>query len=109
MAPRPLRATVLAKELARQGHHVTLCAYLGTYDYSDFERQYNLKVESLGVFFNPQSYTEGKTQFVSGWKKKIISWLKKFFEFPDIVISHSVYKLLKRKKHIDLLGRLLIF
>ena len=98
MAPRPMRTTELAKELARQGHNVTLYGYLGTYNYSDFEKEHNIKVKTLGSFFNPQSYIEGTTKNISGWKRKIIGFLGKWFEFPDIIISKTVYKALKDEK-----------
>lgn len=97
MAPRPLRATELAKELARQGHTVTVYSYLGTYDYSDFEKKNNINIKNLGSFFNPHSYINRKTKNISGWKRKIIYFINKLFEFPDIVISKAVYKALKNE------------
>jgi len=97
ISPRSLRATELAKEIVRQGHNVTLYGVLGTYDYSSFEKKYNLKVKRL----KPSNFTminsDGKV-YLSLWKKGIIYLLNKWFEFPDIIISKTVYKALKDEK-----------
>lgn len=101
LAPRAHRATELAKELARQGHNVTIAAVLGKYDYSEFEKQYNIKVENLGVSKYEWITSDRDNRNISLWRKGIIYFLRKWFLFPDIKISFRVAKYLKNKNNID--------
>ena len=52
-SPRHFRTDELAKEFARLGHNVTLYVLKGQYDYSSYEKKYNINVKSLGktIFF----------------------------------------------------------
>ena len=45
--PRAHRATELAIQLAKVGYQVTLCAVLGSFDYTIFQERYNLRVKNL--------------------------------------------------------------
>lgn len=101
LAPRAHRATELAKELARQGHDVTLAAVLGKYDYSEFEKQYNIKVENLGISKYEWISSDRENLNISLCRKGIIYFLRKLFLFPDIKIAFRVAKYLKRKRDID--------
>ncbi|HEY8931272.1 MAG TPA: glycosyltransferase [Mucilaginibacter sp.] len=101
-APRSFRATELAKELARQGHDVTLYGVLGNYDYTDFERQHNIKVKNLGKmrFATLNSSNDVKSSLLN----KIFSRLiHRLIEFPDIELMFKVFRCLKQDKDIDLL------
>lgn len=102
MAPRPLRATELAKELAHQGHNVTLYGVLGLYDYRFFEKEYNIKVKDLKSSFFTVVNSDGNVS-IHLYKKLINSLLHKWFEFPDILMCNHVFKALKNESNIDLL------
>jgi hypothetical protein len=101
-APRAQRATELVKEFGRQGHDVTVYAVLGNYDYSDFEKTYNVKVKGIGKmrFATINSDGKSKNTIVSVLLSKLFH---KLLEFPDIELSFKVAKLLKRESDIDLL------
>lgn len=47
-SPRSFRSTELAKELVRQGHSVTVYALLGNYDYTLFQKETGIMINSLG-------------------------------------------------------------
>src|SRR5690554_3991703 len=101
-APRPVRATELAKEFARQGHDVTLYALLGKYNYDTFEEETKIKVKSLGKTYfsrfnsdNSHSYT-----LVDMVLNKL---LRRWIEYPDLELSGKVFKVLKNELDIDLL------
>lgn len=101
-APRSLRATELAKELARQGHYVTLFAVLGNYDYSVFEKTYNIKVNNIGKMRFATMNSDGKSNH--GFFTKVLSKLFHFwFEFPDIELMFKIPSILKKGINIDLL------
>lgn len=102
ISPRATRTTELAKELSRLGHDVTVYAVLGKYDYSQFEKTYNLKVRNLGKlrFFPYNSDGVVKTSFFRSVARKL---LHDMIEYPDIELSFKVIKILKSEKDIDLL------
>ena len=102
LAPRSLRATELAKELARQGHRVTLYGVLGRYDYTEFETRYRLKVRDLGSSAFTRIDSDGKVALPL-WKKGLIYLLRRWFEFPEILLIRRVYRALRRERRIDLL------
>ena len=102
IAPRPLRATELAKELARQGHHVTLYGVLGLYDYSFFEKECNVKIKDLKSSSFTVINSDGKLA-IPFWEKMIIRLLNKWFEFPDILLCNRVFKALKKENSMDML------
>lgn len=102
IAPRPFRATELAKEFARQGHEVILYGVLGDYDYSNFEREHNLKVKNLGPVFFSKLNSDGKNKrsLINRISEKI---LKRIIEYPDIELAFKVNKALRKEDKIDLL------
>ena len=102
VAPRAQRTTELAKEMARQGHDVTMYVLKGDYDYTDFELKHNIKVKSLGrTFFLKFRHGNG-THYSIGTKiiKKLFG---RVLEFPKIELAYHVSKVLKNEKNIDLL------
>lgn len=101
LSPRAHRATELAKELAKQGHSVTLAAQLGNYDYSDFEKENNLKIEDIGSSKYVWVISERENRKLSLFRKGLIYLLRKPFLFPDITIAFRVAKYLKNKQNID--------
>lgn len=101
-SPRANRATELAKEFARRGYKVTVYAILGNYDYSEFERKYQIKVEDFGkiVFVNLSSDENKKN---SNLNRLLSKMFKKSLDFPFIELFFKVINILKREKNIDLL------
>lgn len=95
LSPRSHRATELAKELALQGHQVTLCAVLGDYDYARFISETGIQVTDLGISGFEWKSSDIKQRKLSLWRKGIIFFLRKWFNFPDILISFRVAKYLK--------------
>lgn len=100
--PRNLRTDELAKELARQGHDVTLYVLKGNYNYDEYEKETRIKVNSLGktYFFN-FDHNNGAT--LSFFMKAIRRLVGRFFEFPYIGLAINAYQALKKEKNIDLL------
>lgn len=102
ISPRSMRATELAKEFARQGNQVILYGVLGNYDYTDFEKKYNLKIKNLGPtkFSKLNSDGNNDRSIINKIAKKLFH---KILEYPDIELAFKVNKALKTEKDIDLL------
>ncbi len=100
--PRSYRATELAKELAKQGHEVILYATLGNYNYSNFEKENNLKVKNIGKmwFAKLNSVDIGKRAFLD---KALGRVFNRLIEFPDIELMFRMPGILKKERRIDLL------
>lgn len=94
--PRANRTTELAKELAAQGHEVTVYAVLGSYDYKKYERDNNLKVRDIG----PMKYAvmnSGANAIAPTFITKVFSKLfSRLLEFPDIELSFRVHNVLSK-------------
>lgn len=101
LSPRAFRSTELAKELARQGHNVTLYAVLGSYDYSEFERDTEVKVKNVKMFL-PVQKSDGVHKL--GLLSRIFIKLFKYsLEFPDIELMFKTANIIKKSDNIDLL------
>lgn len=101
--PRAHRSTELIKELAIQGHKVTVYAVLGSYDYSEFEKKYGIKLKNIPVKFQFHPYTsdgDGKRLFIDKVFGKILG---KAFEFPYIEFKYSIPRILKHETKHDVL------
>ena len=85
IAPRSHRATELAKELARQGHDVTLAAVLGKFDYSQFQEETKIKICDLGMSGFEWSNSDTEQKSISFWRKAIVWLLRRWVIFPDIL------------------------
>lgn len=103
-APRAHRSTELAKEFGKQGHDVTLYALTGKYDYSQFEKAYNIKVKNLGKHwfsrFSSDNIYKKPDYICTRVVRKLIG---RYLEFPDIDLARLTYKTLKKEYNIDLL------
>ena len=98
--PRSHRATELAKELARQGHDVTLAGILGKYDYSKFQEETRVKIENLGQsMFEWRNSDENRAPklFNNLWKKGLAYFLRKNFLFPESLLNSRVGKVLNKE------------
>lgn len=102
IAPRSFRATELAKELATQGHNVTVMTHTKGFDHSSFSKDFNINVIDFveDKWFDIK--VEGKGFFI-----KIIKVargvLKYLFMFPDIQLVWILKRFLKDYKDFDLL------
>lgn len=101
LSPRAHRATELAKELVSQGHNVTLCAVLGKYDYTNFQKENKIKIENLGVSEFEWVTSDLDNRNISLWRKGIIFFLQRILAFPDILIGIRVAKYLRNIKGYD--------
>lgn len=98
LSPRAQRATELAKEFSRQGNDVTLCAVLGKYDYSSFEKEYGMSVKDLGLSRFEWITSDVEKRDISLWRKVVVFLLRRCFLFPDCLIGLRVRKFLKNDK-----------
>lgn len=101
LSPRAFRATELAKELARQGHDVTLYAVLGKYDYSTFTKETGVKVKNIKMRL-ATSNSDGYVRY-NIFDKLAYHALRKILEYPDIEFCWKVPAILKKEKDIDML------
>lgn len=101
LAPRSHRATELAKELARQGHDVTLAAVLGKFDYSQFQEETKIKICDLGMSGFEWSNSDTEQKSISFWRKAIVWLLRRWVIFPDILVGKRTALFLKRCGHFD--------
>lgn len=101
LVPRAHRATELAKELARQGHEVTLCAVLGKYDYSEFEQKNHIKVHDLGKSKYEWICSDKENLPLSLWRKGVIFLLRRWLEFPAVLVGLRTAKYLKTSERYD--------
>ncbi len=101
LTPRAFRTTELAKQLAKMGHDVTVCAVLGDYDYSEFERTTGVKVHPIKMHFSIVN-SDGKSRY-NIFDKIAYHALHRWMEYPNIEFVWKVPALLKEIGHIDLL------
>lgn len=92
-SPRAMRTHELSKELAKK-HKVTLYVQSGTYNYTDYEKQTNIKVKPLNpmLFSNFEPGSGMKLSLVS---KTLTKLFKHFTDFPDIEFTCKTYSALK--------------
>ncbi len=102
IAPRPFRATELAKYFAKQGHEVFLYAVLGEYDYREFEEETGIKVRSLGKMHFATLNSDGyvRNSFSDRLLKRVFG---RIAEFPDIELSWKTKNIVKGLLDVDLL------
>lgn len=102
-SPRSFRTTELAKELARQGHYVTVLLPFGMNIPAIHEW-----AEEHGVqfqFYGPLTWKYfGKTRLFGDWSRKFGRLLFLLFEYPNIEIYFKLPKYLRKiEKTYDLL------
>ena len=100
-SPRSHRATELAKEFARMGYDVTLCAVLGDYNYGEFEGETNIHVDNLGVSVFESTTSDTSNRDIPILYKRINKLLGKWILFPDCLIGLRVRKYLKKAPRFD--------
>lgn len=101
--PRAHRTTELVKELGKQGHDVTVYAVLGKFNYTDFERSYNVKIKNIPIKFQINPYNSdglNKRTFIDKVLGKLFG---KVLEFPNIEFRFNIPQIIKREQKADLL------
>ena len=101
--PRSHRATELAIQLAKVGYRVTLCAVLGSYDYSIFQSKYNLNVINLKLKWQYAPNTSDLRPKRYLLDKILNKLFHKLFEYPLIEFYFKIPKLLNRIEKHDVL------
>lgn len=102
LSPRAFRTTELAKELARQGHDVTVYAVLGKRDYSDFEKTTNIKIRNIGKMILGSSDSDGNYRYTL-LDKILYHSLHRLIEYPDIELMFRIPVIIKNENNCDLL------
>ncbi len=99
---RSLRATELAKELARQGHHVQVLTSERESDIKDFEIEYKVKYMSFGKTRFKEVKETGSKYLVFP-KRMLRRFLVMLFEYPVIELMWRVKQGLRHYNDFDLL------
>lgn len=102
LSPRSFRTTELAAGLARLGHDVTVYSLLGNYDYSDFEKEKNIKVKGLGRsrFGNINSDGRAHRNFFNKVLTRILSAV---IDYPNIEFFFKTINALRGESNFDCL------
>lgn len=101
--PRSHRTTELIKEFARQGHNITVYAVLGKYDYSIFEKQYNVTVKKNPIKWQISTYNSDGNGKRTLLDKILGKLLGKLLQFPNIEFLFNIPSIIKKEKQVDLL------
>jgi glycosyltransferase involved in cell wall biosynthesis len=102
ISPRSFRTTELAKEFSKQGHDVTVCFPTKGKDYSLFEIENNLKINSLGQLkWKAVNLKGSRIELIV--RRAIRRGLQLLFEWPDIELMFKVSRILKAENGYDLL------
>lgn len=100
--PRSIRSTELIQELARRGHSITVYAVLGNYDYSDFEKQYNIQVKNIPIHWEKHPYNSdgiNNRTFID----KVLGRLLHKFEFPILEFYYRIPEIIQKEEKFDAL------
>lgn len=101
--PRAHRTTELVKELSRQGHEVILYSVIGKYDYTDFEKEYNVIVKKIPIRFQKHPYNSDGNSKRTLIDKVLGRLLGKILEFPNIEFMFRGPKIIFQENEIDAL------
>lgn len=102
ISPRSFRVTELAREFAREGHAVVIYTVTGDYDYSDFEKKYNLTVKNLGNLRFREISLRGSRHTLL-WRRALRRILLLFFEYPAIELMFAISAALKNESGYNLM------
>lgn len=97
--PRAFRTFELAKELAKEGHCVTVYSLIGKQDITAIEKKYGFSIKDLG----PSRF--GNVDSTGYWNKNIIyracSHIFSKYEFPSFELSFLIKKRIKNVEEYD--------
>lgn len=98
-SPRCFRTTELAKELARQGHRVTVLTHHHP-SHSDFAQKYNLEIKDLGTpnWRKIKLKGQGIEMLIRRGFRRLSGWL---FDYPDLELTFMVAKSLQKEFGYD--------
>lgn len=100
--PRAHRTIELVKEFARKGHDVTVYAVLGKYNYSNFEKEYGVKVKNIKLKWQIHPYNSD-ADYKRNIIDRIVGRLFKKLEFPDVEFMYRMKEIIEKEKYVDLL------
>ena len=100
--PRAFRTTELAKELANQGHNVTLYAVLGCYNYKEYEDKNRLRIRNIGKMIFA-TINSDETNSYTTITRILNRLLNRLLEFPNIELMFRIPGIINQEKNIDLL------
>lgn len=101
-APRAFRTTELAKQLARQGHDVTVYFPFRGNDYADYAKANGLTIKNIGDL-KFRSISDGGNRLESLVRRALIRILLLLFEYPAIELYFKAARQLKHESGYDLL------
>ncbi len=103
-SPRSFRTTELAKEFARQGHHVEVLLPQNLQEKIDTSFDNSLGIKF--IYFGPlkwKPYGRSKISWLGDWKRKFGRLLFLLFEYPNIEIFYKLPQKLKELEGYDLM------
>lgn len=101
-SPRANRTTELVKELARQGHDVTVLTPKENQYHLQFEEEHRVTIKHLGNRKWKSFSIKGKGM-LSFFNRARIRFFLQLFEYPDIELMGMVKRALKSEQGYDLL------
>jgi hypothetical protein len=103
-SPRSFRTTELVKELARQGHQVTLYTLKNDKFHVAIEKEFGIEIKNLGTRKLPIIDVVKGPKFFSLLKRIVNRILLQLILYPDLELMFMVRKALKKEKRsFDLL------
>lgn len=103
ISPRSFRTTELVKELAKQGHDVTVHTHKDVSVHSEFEKEHGITIKDLGKLNYKNITYDKKGKWLSLFNRGLRRALLLLLEYPDIELMFLVDKALKAEKGYDLL------
>ena len=97
-SPRSFRATELVKELARQGHQVTLYTLKKDEFHLPIEKEFGIKIKDLGARKLPIINVAEGSKIAVLFKRVVNRSLLQLISYPDIELMFMVKKALKKKQ-----------
>lgn len=102
-SPRSFRTTELVKELAKQGHDVTVYIQKNDNEHTIFENEHSVKINDLGKSKLPKINVHTGNKYYKLFKRAINRTLLQLFQYPDIELMFQVKKVLREENDYDLL------
>ncbi len=101
-SPRAHRTTQLAKELAHQGHEVTVLVPEQDYDFSMFMKEYGFTIKSIG-HRSVQTIKPGQNRILRILERVLFRIMLSLFEYPAVKLMFQVNRALRKERGHDTL------